>query len=311
MKRLLFLSVLFSMNTVLANPDVIYGEDNRKDIYQVSNPLFLTLSKSTAAMIRADRFFSSSDQRFQNLFSIPTLEISQGICPSEAFSQQPTAATCSGFLVGPDILVTAGHCYSSFDTPENVCKNFNWVFDLNMKSAYSNPTTNIPNENIYRCKRVLDSQLSPDTDFSIIQLDRVVTGRKPLPFRTSGKVSDHASLVVIGHPSGLPSKISDGGKITFNGDPTRFSTTLDTFHGNSGSAVFDARTGLIEGILIQGKTDYVPSISGNPNSCKLLNKCDDYARNCKQDFQGRPTQMGEVVLRITNLMYELSSALRE
>ncbi len=311
MKRVLFLSVLFSMNTVLANPDVIYGKDNRKDIYQVSNPLFLTLSKSTAAMIRADRFFSSSSRDSQNLFSVPTLEISQGICPSEAFSQQLTAATCSGFLVGPDILVTAGHCYQSYDSPENVCKNFHWVFDYNMKSPYHNPTANIPNENIYRCKRVLDTQLNSDNDFSIIQLDRVVTGRKHLPFRTYGKIPDSTSLVVIGHPSGLPTKISDGGKITFNGDPTRFSTTLDTFHGNSGSAVFDAKTGLLEGILIQGKTDYVTSIPGNPNSCKLLNKCDDFARNCKQDFQGGPTQMGEVVLRITNLIFELSQALRE
>jgi len=44
-----------------------------------------------------------------------------------------------------------------------------------------------------------------------------------------------------------------------------FKTDLDTFGGNSGSAVFNARTNLIEGILVRGDVDFVKS----PAGCKV------------------------------------------
>ncbi|MFP5384479.1 MAG: trypsin-like serine peptidase [Bacteriovoracia bacterium] len=311
MKQLLALTALTLMTTsAFAGIKVIYGRDNRQDIYQVRNSLHKKLAESTAGMINVRHFAKSSKKNFFDLQGTTTLERGQNICPSEAFSQQVIAPTCSGFLVGPDTLVTAGHCYKSFDTPENVCKNFAWVFGFDMKSSHHNPTRDIPLQNIYLCKKVVAAELSASTDFAIIKLDRAVVGRQPLKFRSSGRISSKASLVVIGHPTGLPLKVSPGGRVTRNYEQTKFSTTLDTFHGNSGSAVFDERTGVIEGILIQGKNDYMPSNKNDPRSCLVVNKCDENGNNCEAGQDQGPVQWGEVVLRIETIASQINAANR-
>lgn len=277
--------------------DVVYGTDNRQEIYQAS-AAHKALSNSTAGMIPLNILKKSSAPNTFEIGTIRTLRDAENLCSGESFADQPVAPICSGFLVGPDLLVTAGHCYKSFSTPENVCKSFAWVFDYNKKSASSDPTKNISLQNVYLCKSIVEAQLTATMDFAIIRLDRKVVGRNALKVRESGKVNSATELVVIGHPTGLPTKISPKGKITKNSEVTTISTTLDTFHGNSGSAVFDSATGLVEGILIQGKTDYRPSIAGNPNSCKVVNVCDESARNCAFGNEPGPIANGEVVLRI-------------
>ena len=310
MKQLLILTTLALASNAFAGIEVIYGKDNRQDIYQVSDAMHKKLARSNAGMIPVAAFAKSSKQGFFDLKNIPTLERAENICPGENFAQQPIAAMCSGFLVGPDTLITAGHCFKSFSTPEQVCKDFAWVFGFEKGSASQDPTKDISINNVYLCKKVVSAQLSATADFSVIKLDRPVVGREPLKYRTSGKIADSASLVVIGHPTGLPTKVSPGGKVTRNVDPTRFSTTLDTFHGNSGSAVFDAKTGIIEGILIQGKNDYTPSKAGDAKSCQVANKCDDNGNNCSAGPEVGPVQWGEVVLRIDQVTKVIDQALK-
>lgn len=309
MKNLVALTLL-TLASVEAHAgiEVVYGQDNRQDLYQVSNSLYKKLASSTAAMMPVQQFGKTAKQGVFDFLGTKTLERGENVCSQEKFSQQPLGAMCSGFLVGNDTIVTAGHCYKSFATPEQVCKQFAWVFGFDMKSSSSDPTKSIPVNNIYLCKKVAFAELSQDQDFSIIKLDRPVVGREPLKFRTSGKISDSAKLVVIGHPSGLPTKVSPGGKITRNVESTRFSTNLDTFHGNSGSAVFDASTGMVEGILIQGKNDYVPSKKNDPKSCVVVNVCDENGNNCAGGQEQGGVQWGEVVLRITNITSKISSA---
>ncbi len=309
MKILLALSTLALASQAFAGIDVIYGKDNRQDVYQVSDALHKKLAKSTAGMIPIKAFAKSSKQGFFDLKNIPSLERAENICPTENFAQQPIAAMCSGFLVGPDTLVTAGHCFKSFSTPEQVCKDFAWVFGFEKGSASQDPTKDIAISNVYLCKKVVDAQLSPNADFAVIKLDRPVVGREALKIRTSGKIANSASLVVIGHPTGLPTKVSPAGKVTRNVDSTRFSTTLDTFHGNSGSAVFDAKTGIVEGVLIQGKNDYTPSKKDDQKSCQVVNKCDDNGNNCTAGAEVGPVQWGEVVLRIDQVTKSINTAL--
>ena len=92
--------------------------------------------------------------------------------------------------------------------------------------------------------------------------------------------------MVIGHPSGLPTKISDGAIVRENANKVFFQSTLDTFGGNSGSAVFDAKTGLVEGILVRGERDYVQ----------------DPVMNCSRPKVCKVTECrGEDVTRITNI----------
>ncbi len=308
-KFLALAALIMTAQSALANTNVIYGKDDRKDIYQTTNALHLTLAKSTAGMIKKNMFVTSMKANSFDLQNTVSLEAAENVCPTEKFSQQPLAPICSGFLIGPDTLVTAGHCYNSFDKPENVCRDFAWVFDYDMKSATYDPTKNISAANIYSCKSVLTVQRDSLYDFSIIRLDRKVVGRAPLKLRTSGTISNTASLVIIGHPTGLPTKISANGKINLNTEATRFSTSLDTFHGNSGSAVFDAVSGQVEGILIMGKNDYRPSILSNPNSCQVANLCDETANNCSAGVETGVIGHGEVVLRIEKISALITKAL--
>lgn len=297
----LLLLALTLPQLALATKDVIYGDDNRLDTYEVKDAALLKLAAATAGMIPVSAFTEGKKENFYDLKTTKTHGQVENLCTSEKFESQIVAPMCSGFLVAPDVIVTAGHCFKMVGEIEKVCKNFAWVFDYKMTSAKSDPTKNLSNENIYRCKEVISVALTETMDYTVIKLNRKVTGRTPVAYRKTGKVDNSASLVVIGHPSGLPQKISPNGKVTKNTLPTTFATTLDTFHGNSGSAVFDAATGTVEGILIQGKTDYVPSIPSNPKSCKVVNKCQDDGKTCPSSKEAGPVSQGEVVLRITTI----------
>ena len=116
----------------------------------------------------------------------------------------------------------------------------------------------VDKSNVYRCKKIIAQELdsSSKSDYAVIELEREVLDRSALSFRTSGKVKKNDELVVIGHPSGLPTKIADGANVRDVND-VYLTANLDTYGGNSGSAVFNASTGIVEGILVRGETDYV------------------------------------------------------
>jgi V8-like Glu-specific endopeptidase len=178
----------------------------------------------------------------------------KNVCSDETFSDISSIGLCSGFLVGEDLLVTAGHCMST----SRDCEEAIWAFNF-QKDSISSKDHILEGKDVYHCKKIINQQLSGVSynDFAIIQLDRKVEGRAPLKFRTSGKVENDAELVVIGHPSGLPTMITDGAYIRNNDNDFYFVTNSDTFGGNSGSAVFNSKTGEVEGILVRGENDYV------------------------------------------------------
>ena len=297
---LLALTLLLSSSAFagVAGTRVIYGEDNRLDLYETQNPLHVLLAQSTAGMV-SNRVLKRTSADLYKITRRITLEEGMNLCPSEKFSQQPVLANCSGFLVGDDILVSAGHCFKG--PAEGSCQTHSWVFGLHMESDDEINLDNISEDNVYRCKKVIKAEFNINEDYAVIQLDRKVVNRKPLKFRTQGKVSRSSELVVIGHPTMMPLKVSAGGNVIGNSNPFQFTTNLDTFQGNSGSAVFDANTGLLEGILVSGKTDYIPSDAKDPNSCEVVNQCDMDGRNCLGKDAGSIQTPGENVTRITTI----------
>jgi V8-like Glu-specific endopeptidase len=251
-KVLMLLSVSVMSVSSFADPKIIYGDDNRVDVYASTNSAFVELAKSTAAMMTKKDLKKKwfKDQYNANTAS---LQNKMQVCSEERFSQQPSAATCSGFLVGPKHIVTAGHCMTSMKD----CNKRLWVFGYSMQNE-SQAKVQFTKNDVYKCKKIISQQLNEynNDDYALIELDREVVGRTPLKFRRSGKPSVGDEIVVIGHPSGLPTKIADGAKIrTLNG--TSFQANLDTYGGNSGSAVFNVSTGEVEGILVRGARDYV------------------------------------------------------
>ena len=259
---------------------VIYGVDNRVDIYQTQNALYKKLAVSTAAMIGNSHLIDQGDSF---LIEGQSLEVGDGICSDALFAKQIAVANCSGFLVANQYLVTAGHCIQTLSD----CVSSSWVFDYANYNE-EKPTYLIPKSEVYKCTEITERALDgrTDNDFSLVKLDRPVVNRQPLEFRTKGKISNQAKLVVIGHPSGLPTKIADDANLRSNNNKYFFMANLDTFGGNSGSAVFDAKTGLVEGILVRGEQDYVSDVTSSclrPKICGM-NEC-----------------RGEDVTRITNI----------
>lgn len=258
---------------------VVYGDDNRVDVINSTNSMFVELSRSTAAMIPKGKLSYLDDGNIK--LKGTSLE-ARGMCKSERFSEQPTTANCSGFLVGEDLLVTAGHCITS----SRDCSGSSWVFDYKVSHNGQTEIT-VPESSVYSCKKIINRELSRRNkdDWALIQLSRKVTDRKVLKTRKSGKISKDTELVVIGHPTGLPTKISDNAQV-MKLDRKFFTANLDTYGGNSGSAVFNAETGVVEGILVRGATDYVYD---SVQQCRVTN------------FIGNTEGGGEGVTYITNI----------
>lgn len=263
---LLFLCMVATFSSHAQRGRVIYGKDDRIDPYLVQDAQLLELTKSTVAVVRRSSLVSARLGN-QNLYQLKTRHYGQtyGLCTNERFFDQPLGAFCSGSLIAPNLILTAGHCIE--DT--SVCSKTSFVFNFSMKSENETATT-FEAEDVVHCKKVITSIVNNNgEDFAIIEIDRPVTHVEPLKLSSNANLKVGTPLVVIGHPSGLPVKIASGGKVrNLMGNTGYFTTNLDTYGGNSGSAVFNIETGEIEGVLVRGEVDFV-----RQGNCKTSKVC--------------------------------------
>lgn len=238
----------------------IYGQDDRQDWYRVTDPALRLWAGSTVALIRTDKLIPVLGANEYTVTAAPYSQV-KNLCPNQRFYEQPVGAYCSGFLVAPDMIATAGHCLMS----RSDCKNTAFVFDYAVLAPNAMPTV-VAADNVYSCRSIV-ARASSNFDFAIIKLDRPVQNRLPFPIRRTGTRAND-QLTLIGHPSGLPSKIADGGSI-LREDTYRLVADLDAFGGNSGSVVVNRATGIAEGILVSGSKDF--SLVGGCNVEHLCN----------------------------------------
>ncbi|EPZ52195.1 trypsin [Bacteriovorax sp. BAL6_X] len=266
---LALLAVVFTLNlSSMAIDKVVYGEDNRLDQFEITDQNILDLQRSTLAMIPKSKL----KRDMNNSGSFKTIDSKIGLCDDARFNNQVDVAECSGFLIeknNKQYVVTAGHCATS----KSDCYDNYWVFDYAKKSPNDDART-IQESNIYSCKKIAVQSLnsSNGTDFALIELDRRVEDRKPLEYRQKSDIMKGEEIFVIGHPSGLPSKVAADAYVRDASDFWSFETNLDTFSGNSGSAVFNQNTGIVEGILVRGDRDYRYNTKKNcyePNICNM------------------------------------------
>ena len=301
--KLLLVSVVLLSLSVKAQLKVVYGTDGRENVSS-SSPVWKKLARSTAALVPIENLEYDSNKKVYRLSGKGSRTLGEGmnLCSGERFSEQPNAAICSGFLIGKKTLITAGHCAK--DSMANVCSSgkFVWVFDYNIQDLHNPTNMEIPAQNVTGCDRVLKAELDRVVDYAAIKLTKNV-GRAPLKFRRKGKINNREKLVVIGAPWGLPTKVTTGGKVLFNNNNAFFSASVDTFQGNSGSAVFNERTKEVEGILVRGKTD---AYTDERLYCSRVNNCDENGQNCNEDqFLQKAediTRMPFVLNKIANIL---------
>ena len=236
----------------------LYGRDSRME-YCEADAVLKTLSDSTVALFDSNSGLArdASTGRFKvGAARLKDKNLSSG----ERYREQPVEAFCSGFLVSEDLVVTAGHCLrndgvnSDPDVP--YCVDLRLVFGYRIEKASRNPLEFSPKE-VYECGSVVDHRLDSSMDYAIIRLKRPVSGHRPLAVNRKHVIRSGTPLIVMGYPSGLPLKIAGDASVR-RVDEYSFLSNLDTFGGNSGSPVLNARTLMVEGILVSGKRDYEP-----------------------------------------------------
>jgi hypothetical protein len=234
-------------------PKVIYGEDDRIDVYAETDPQRLAWAASTCALVDASQLGVNEDGTYElqtRAYTVSGLPA----CSGEAFASQPSAAYCTGFVVGIDLIATAGHCVSLDDFAD-----IRFVFGFQMTDA-ANPVTTFQPSQVYTAVEVVGRAFSNGDDHAVLRVDRPITapGAQVLDIRRAGVIPVGAQVGVIGHPAGLPTKLAFGENsvVRDNRPAPYFVSNLDTFGGNSGSPVFNAHTGLVEGILVRGEVDY-------------------------------------------------------
>lgn len=247
---------------------VIYGNDDREDAFEVEDPDLLAVIDSTVALV----FRGDLKKNPDGTYRLPSATLAQGdhdpaLCTDDPFRDQPVPAQCSGFLVGKDLVATAGHCLKVED-----CDNHAFVFGFQMIDE-NTPVTSFDESQIYYCSEVVATVLDDHgPDWSLARLDREVTDHVPLRLRRTGKVPDNQSLLVAGHPLGLPLKVAGGANVRTNSEDTFFDANIDSFGGNSGSAVFNTDTWVVEGILVRGDDDFE---TDEQRGCTTSKRCPD------------------------------------
>jgi subtilisin-like proprotein convertase family protein/V8-like Glu-specific endopeptidase len=266
---------------------VIYGDDNRHDIYDVTDSTLLKLANSTLALISNNDL--TPDNNGDYSLDQTTFGQTYGLCASEPFREQNNVAFCSGFLVGPRLVATAGHCVRATSD----CSGTKFVFGYAVRAQNVNPKT-VKKDDVYSCKKIIHSEVQNlGRDYALVELDRDVVGHAPLAVRRTGSVTVGDDLIVIGHPAGLPTKVADGAQVR-KIESAYFVANLDTYGGNSGSAVFNKRSGEVEGILVRGEKDFVTQ-----NNCKISYRCTD--TSCR----------GEDVTKITEAIAKIPALTSE
>jgi len=258
------------IQTATERAAVVYGSDDRHDVYAEPNAELRALARAAAvALIKPEQL------RFSNATNVEVGAAPLGAwdryCADTPFLEQPTAARCGAVLIDDDLVLTAGHCLD--DVAQ--CSDYFYVFDY----LYAAPGELGPlaRSELFGCRRVAARETSaPDAseqiDFAVLQLDRLAGPvRAPASIAALVPLVSGEPLRVIGFPSGLPAKLDSGARV---GDPRAadldfFTATSDTFSGSSGSGIY-AASGALVGVLARGTADFV-----DEGQCRSLRRIGD------------------------------------
>lgn len=203
------------------------------------------------------------------------------LCDDEPFRAQLLLGTCTGFLVGPDLLVTAGHCVAGL-----ACARTAVVFGYELLRVAGSPEVVYKGLDTYHCREVVAAEYGEASvpDFALLRLHRPVSDRVALCVERTSVPAVGNKLVMAGHPMGLPLKVDTGGEVTKVDAAGRyFDATTDSFTGSSGAAVLDATTLGVVGILARGPK-YAFEVA-DTEQCSRSRVC-DVATGCGGTFPG-------------------------
>jgi len=259
--------------------EVIYGNDDRVEIEDWDEEgNAKELSKAVLSLYKETSRDSVPIQR-------PT-----PLCEGEPFRDQPRKALCTGLLIAPDIVLTAGHCLKR----NNQCKSLVWKFDYPGPEASLNLRSEVEKKS-YRCSHVIrpkDYYQNKRLDFAFVKLTEPVLERRPISLEEGPhqiEFQNSEKIFAIGNPSGFPLKVMKGKVTSKNEGELFFKTNIDSYRGNSGAPIFTKKESRLIGLLVSGEMDFeFDSLKG----CYYSKKClEDDESNCS----------GERAISISNI----------
>lgn len=271
----------------------IFGVDNRVSAYTYND-----YTRATAVAVKSSQFngnyLRGSSLKAKLLQQAKSTGYSTAtVSNSVRFQNEPAMAFCTGFLIAPDILVTAGHCLNSSNY-----RQMEWVFDYTNGLKYTpGGSIYISPDKRYKVKRLLSHKYNSKTndDYCVLQLDRPVS-RKPFRFRTGNKPKYNDKINTLGSPKGLPLKLVKNGYVSQVYDK-QFHTNLDVFGGNSGGPVYNAN-GFIEGILVSGP------VKGKMKGYHIDKTCNCVVEDKYDDIFDPILGYGAVAYRMSNIPWK-------
>ncbi|MCP4325504.1 MAG: trypsin-like peptidase domain-containing protein [Alteromonadales bacterium] len=195
--------------------------------------------------------------------------VDRDVCEDLPFIKEVAIGTCSGVLIKPNLVATAGHCVDKHIFDKTWFFNYQNGDDLVLKQGYKvqhiiyrnldliKSGYSFERNNINRQRQQIGvGPLPPDMhdysnyrDIALLELDNDVEGFLTLninfsPFFAGRKV------ISVGYPLGLPLKQNTNGSIKEMATPYYMTTNIETLQGNSGGPLFDLETGDLIAITV-------------------------------------------------------------
>jgi hypothetical protein len=264
---LLLLAALVALILTCSSPATlvnatIFGDDDRLELHQAP-PSWQQTARSTCIVagrtgVRGSTIRDNGDGRTLTV-ELNYQHVRWGaefVCPAQRFMNQVVMrpAFCSATLIGPNLVVTAGHCV---DIDIGVCSNLVFIFDFSITSeSDGGDVTSYLQSDVYYCKRILsrenshnkDNAFAFGRDYALVELDRPVTGRQPAvvarALTSPSSLPVGTSVVNIGYPTTLPVKLARGvvkklvSSLAGTDAIDEVFINTDSLAGNSGSGTY-------------------------------------------------------------------------
>lgn len=188
------------------------------------------------------------------------------LSPDERFINQFSIGIGTGFLISPSYILTTKHSLplkvdGSIDeekltAPYGVKANFGYEIGVDVDDVSTFRFEE------FSIRKVIGEPKNNKEDWAILEITGRSTTSKlgitPVSLNKKYSPQKGAQLYMIGHPLGLPKKITPNGQIIHPGNlrRRRFITTLDAYAGNSGAPVFSCDKHEVVGFLVGGEADF-------------------------------------------------------